>query len=137
MATITVRASTANLPAVLDFIHAQIKEIPCKPKTLLQIDLAVEELFVNIANYAYGDGEGLARIHCKVCLAPPSITITLTDTGIPFNPLEIPEANTKAKAEERNIGGLGIFLAKKNLDSIHYERCHDENILTLYKTLQS
>lgn len=133
MPTITVGAKTANLSAVLDFIHEQLAETTCPPKAILHIDLAVEEMFVNVANYAYSPKEGPVRITCELHEDPAGIAIIMADSGNPFNPLDQPEADTTLSAEDRVPGGLGILLTRKLMDSLQYEYRDGENVLTLNK----
>lgn len=134
MKSLTVPAVTAHLPQVMDFIHQQLADTACPPDTILHIDLAVEEMFVNIASYAYGQETGLVRIDYEQSAAPAYIEITITDQGLPFDPLSKSDADTTLPAEKRNIGGLGIFLTKKVMDSVDYERRNNENIVRLRKS---
>ena len=122
------------MPAVNDFIHAQLPA-DCDEMLLNQIDLAVEEIFVNIAHYSGseeaeivldyhigGDGSGV-------------LTVIFKDGGKPFNPLERADPDLTLSAEERSIGGLGIHLIRRYMDSINYERIDNKNILTLRKKI--
>ena len=99
--------------------------------TQLSIDVAVEELFVNIASYAYGEGSGRVRI--RVEAFGDHAVITLTDSGVAYDPLAKEDPDTALAAEQRPIGGLGIFMAKKMMDEIRYERKDGCNILTMIK----
>ena len=134
MKTLTVPAVIAHLPQVMDFIHQQLADTACPPDTILHIDLAVEEMFVNIASYAYGQETGPVRIDYEQSAAPAYIEITITDQGLPFDPLSKSDTDTTLPAEKRNIGGLGIFLTKKVMDSVDYERRNNENIVRLRKS---
>ncbi len=134
MAELTVTADDNNLEAVQDFIREQIGFACENVKTLMQIDLAVEEIFVNIAHYAYTDG-GDVRITCDVDGNPPVLTITFTDSGRKFDPLAKPDPDVTAGVEERGIGGLGIFLTKKYMDNVKYSYTDAQNVLTLEKNL--
>lgn len=96
--------------------------------------LAVEEVTINIVKYAYKDG-GAGTIAVEIDLSPSGMTARVADSGRPFNPLAAPEPDVLASLEEREIGGLGIFLTRKVMDRIHYERRDDKNILTLSKRL--
>ena len=134
MAELNVAAVDTNLEAVQDFIREQIG-LSCEDvKTLMQIDLAVEEIFVNIAHYAYTDG-GDVLIKCDVVGEPPTMTIIFADSGSQFDPLAKPDPDVTASIEDRGIGGLGIFLTKKYMDSVEYEYRDGKNILTLTKVL--
>ena len=131
-------ATDENLEAVNDFIHAQIKPFSCQSQTLFQIDLAVEEIFVNISHYAYSPDKGTVQIECsaeKTADAPAKLTVSFTDRGKAFNPLAKPDPDITLSVEEREIGGLGIFLTKKYMDSVLYERKDNQNILTFTKTI--
>ena len=131
-------ATDENLEAVNDFIHEQIKPFSCQSQTLFQIDLAVEEIFVNISHYAYSPDKGTVQIDCsveKTADAPAKLTVSFTDRGKAFNPLAKPDPDITLSVEEREIGGLGIFLTKKYMDSVLYERKDNQNILTLTKII--
>ena len=131
-------AADENLEAVNDFIHEQIKPFSCQSQTLFQIDLAVEEIYVNIAHYAYSPDKGTVQIDCsveKTSDAPAKLTVSFTDRGKAFNPLAKPNPDITLSVEEREIGGLGIFLTKKYMDSVLYERKDNQNILTFTKTI--
>ena len=134
MAELNVAAVDTNLEAVQDFIREQIG-LSCEDvKTLMQIDLAVEEIFVNIAHYAYTDG-GNVRINCDVVGEPPTMTIIFADCGKQFDPLAKPDPDVTAGIEDRGIGGLGIFLTKKYMDKVEYEYHDGENVLKLVKRI--
>ena len=131
-------ATDENLEAVNDFIHEQIKPFSCQSQTLFQIDLAVEEIYVNIAHYAYSPDKGTVQIDCsveKTSDAPAKLTVSFTDRGKAFNPLAKPDPDITLSVEEREIGGLGIFLTKKYMDSVLYERKDNQNILTFTKII--
>jgi len=131
----TVRADTGFLEEVTDFINAELEGAGCPMKTLMQIDLALEEIFVNIASYAYRDkpegGDALIRIDVTDGIA----SITLEDGGIPFDPTAKADPDPTAPLEEREIGGLGIFLTKKIMDEVRYEYRGGRNILTVTKKI--
>ena len=131
-------ATDENLEAVNDFIHEQIKPFSCQSQTLFQIDLAVEEIFVNISHYAYSPDKGTVQIDCsveKTSDAPAKLTVSFTDRGKAFNPLAKPDPDITLSVEEREIGGLGIFLTKKYMDSVLYEHKDNQNILTFTKII--
>ena len=132
MEYITVPAKTESLTDVTAFIEEALAETGCLPRTQAQINIAVEELFVNIAHYAY-ETEGSATIGCDV--AGGMATITFIDSGAPYNPLLKEDANTSMAAHERQIGGLGILIVKKSMDDIDYRYEDGKNILTIKKQL--
>lgn len=135
MSEITVKADDSMLEAVQDFIHQQIEDLCTDMKLLMQIDLAVEEIFVNIAHYAYAPQTGEATITCNLNKDTREMQIIFSDSGKPFNPLDRDEPDVTLPAEERGIGGLGIFLTKKYMDEVSYEYSGGKNNLTLKKTL--
>ena len=131
-------AADEKLEAVNDSIHEQIKPFSCQSQTLFQIDLAVEEIFVNISHYAYSPDKGTVQIDCsveKTADAPAKLTVSFTDRGKAFNPLAKPDPDITLSVEEREIGGLGIFLTKKYMDSVLYEHKDNQNILTFTKII--
>lgn len=136
---LTVEASTDNLARVLAFLDERLEELDCGMKAQMQIDIALEEIFVNVAQYAYAHlapqdpSEKLVSIQLEDSEDPRSIEITIRDRGIPFDPLAKEDPDTTLSAEERRIGGLGIFMAKKSMDSMHYEYRDGQNILTFRK----
>ena len=113
---LTVDAKTDNLEQVLDFINEQIELCDCSMKVQIQIDIAVEEIFVNIANYAYQDKIGQAEVQTEIQEDPLTIFITFIDSGIPYDPLAKEDPDTTLSAEDREIGGLGIFMVKKSME---------------------
>ena len=100
-----------------------------------QIDLSIDEIFTNIASYAYGSGTGDATVQLDFDEASRTVSITFVDRGIAYNPLEKPDPDVTLPAEEREIGGLGIYLVKKVMDGLKYKRENGLNILTLYKKI--
>ena len=131
---LTVKASDQNLAAVNAFIHSLLPA-GCDDMLLNQIDLAVEEIFVNIAHYS---GSAEAEVSCSYHIAGDgkgTLTMIFKDGGKPFNPLAKPDPDLTLSAEERSIGGLGIFLTKKFMDSVEYEFKDGMNCLTITKTL--
>lgn len=135
MKTLTVPASRSQLDAVQGFVDEALAQVPCTLETQIQLQIAVEELFVNIASYAYSPGGGEAVIGCQVEREPPSITIQFRDWGKPFNPLAGEDADVTLSAEERKVGGLGIYMVKTTMDETHYEYKDGQNILTIKKRL--
>lgn len=122
------------LDHVLSFLEEGLETMGCSMKVSMRIQVAVEELFVNIANYAYPDcTEGQACIQLEKVEEPKTVRITLIDSGIPYNPLARPDPNVTLSAEERQIGGLGIFMVKQSMDALNYEYKDGQNCLTLEK----
>ncbi len=131
MNEITINAAQDNLDQVLGFVEERMQKEDYPVKTILQTALAVEEVFVNIAKYAYTPRSGVATI--RVSALPDRFCIEFSDTGIPYNPLEKKDANITLTAEQRQIGGLGILMTKKLMDEVHYQFSEGKNILTLIK----
>ena len=129
----TVPAGCDQLDTVQSFVDEALDQLPCTFETRLQIQIAVEELFVNIASYAYAPGTGEAVIGCHVEQEPPSITIQFRDWGKPFDPLAKEDADITLSAEERKIGGLGIYMVKNSMDDVNYVYENGQNILTIRK----
>ena len=134
MKELKIEARTENLPDVLGFVDALLEERECKMKPQMQIDVAVEEIFVNIAHYAYTEGVGEARIQVDFEGDPLSVVITFIDSGTPYDPLAKEDPDVTLSAAERQIGGLGIYMIKKTADAVKYERKDGYNILTMKKT---
>ena len=132
---IVVEATDENLPSVLSFIEDHLGEVDCPPKARMQIRLAAEEIFVNIAHYAYAPEKGRATVRVEVSEEPVSVTITFMDHGVPYDPLAKRDPDVTLSASEREIGGLGIFMTKKVMDDVAYEYRGGQNILTLKKNL--
>ncbi len=130
-----VEATTDNLQTVIDFIDARLEAVDCPMKSQMQMDIAVEEIFVNIANYAYAPGKGNATVRVEVSGDPVTVTITFIDRGVPYDPLKKEDPDVTLSAAEREIGGLGIFMTKKIMDDVSYEYKNGQNILTLKKKI--
>lgn len=135
MKELDIAAVTENLSAVLQFVDTQLELSGCSAKIQMQIDLAVEEIFVNIASYAYHPETGPATVRVEVKPDGSAVTITFIDHGVPYDPLAREDPDVTLPSERRQIGGLGIFLVKQNMDDIQYEYVDGSNILTLKKTL--
>lgn len=132
MKELEITADDKNMEAVNDFVHSCLPA-DCSPGLINKIDLAIEEIFVNIAHYAYKPEVGEAWI--SACFADDVLTVIFTDKGREFNPIAKEDPDITLGAEERNIGGLGIFLTKKFMDSVDYEYKDGKNILTIRKKI--
>ena len=130
-----VEAVSANLPTVVGFVNSRLDAFDCSPKAQMQIELAVEEIFVNIANYAYAPDVGRATVRVGVADDPLTVSITFIDRGVPYDPLKKSDPDVTLAAGDREIGGLGIFMTKKVMDDVTYEYKDGQNILTLKKRL--
>lgn len=133
MSEITVDAKIENLGTVTSFIDEELEKNDCPMKAQMQIDVAIDELFSNIAYYAYNPEVGPATIKVEVEKDPMSVVITFLDHGVPYDPLAKADPDTTLSVEERGIGGLGIFMVKKTMDDITYEYKDGKNILTIKK----
>ncbi|MBR0507082.1 MAG: ATP-binding protein [Clostridia bacterium] len=132
---LTVGASLANLAEVQQFICERLSSVDCPEKTQMQTALVVEEVFVNVADYAYEPGKGKVTVCVDVAKDPAVLTLTFVDSGRPFDPLQKADPDVTLPAEQRNVGGLGIFLTKKLMDDVRYEYRDGQNVLTLTKNL--
>ncbi|MBS1316937.1 MAG: ATP-binding protein [Lachnospiraceae bacterium] len=132
----TVQATLENLDEVMAFVEEQMEVYHCSMKMQMQIAVAVEEIYVNIASYAYREQKGNARIRVQSGGDPLQIIITFEDDGIPYNPLLKEDPDITLSAEERKIGGLGIYIVKKSMDQVEYHYQNGKNILTIRKDIQ-
>ena len=130
-----IDAADENLDEVQAFVDERLENTGCSMKTQMQIAVVVEEVFVNIAHYAYAPGSGRAKMRAEVSENPPALTVTFTDRGIPYDPLAKPDPDLSLPASEREIGGLGILMTKKFMDDVAYEYRDGQNILTLKRNL--
>ena len=135
MKEITLAATVENIETVTEFVNAQLELIDCPIKVQMQIDIAIDELFGNIAHYAYNPEIGQATVRVEVIEEPLSVVITFIDNGVPYDPLAKADPDTTLSAEEREIGGLGIYMVKKSMDEITYEYKDGQNILTIKKKI--
>ena len=136
MKEITIAATVENIDVVTDFVNEQLESCDCPIKAQMQIDIAIDELFSNIAYYAYNPETGDATVRVEVVEDPMAVVITFIDKGIPYDPLKKADPDTALSAEEREIGGLGIFMVKKTMDDITYEYKDGQNILKIKKNLK-
>ena len=131
----TIPATVENIEKVTDFVNVQLDNIDCPPKAQMQIDIAIDELFGNIAHYAYNPETGPATVRVEVTEKPISVVITFIDHGVPYDPLKKEDPDITKSAEDREIGGLGIFMVKKTMDEITYEYKDGQNILRIRKDI--
>lgn len=133
MKELTVKATVENIDTVTDFVNEQLESLDCPMKAQMQIDVAIDELFSNIAYYAYNPEIGEATVRVEVTEDPLAVRISFIDNGIPYDPLAKDDPDITLSAEERDIGGLGIYMVKKTMDDISYEYKDGQNILTIKK----
>ena len=135
MKELNIAATVENIDTVTDFVNEQLEALDCPMKAQMQIDIAIDELFGNIAHYAYNPEVGDATVRVEVIESPMAVVITFIDKGVPYDPLAKADPDTTLSAEERAIGGLGIFMVKKTMDDIIYEYKDGQNILKIKKYL--
>lgn len=133
MKELTLAAKIENVEAVTDFVNEQLETLDCPMKAQMQIDIAIDELFGNIARYAYAPDTGEATVRVEVTESPLAVIITFIDNGVPYDPLAKEDPDTTLSAEERQIGGLGIYMVKKSMDEITYRYQDGKNILMIKK----
>lgn len=136
MKEISIAATIENIEVVTDFVNEELEALDCPMKAQMQIDVAIDELFSNIAHYAYNPEVGDATVRVEVVEEPLSVIITFIDKGVPYDPLAKADPNVTLSAEEREIGGLGIFMVKKTMDEVTYEYKDGRNILAIKKSLK-
>lgn len=135
MKELVIAADRNNLLKVQSFIDEQLEDAGCPMLTRIVIDVAVEELFVNIASYAYDQEIGVAVVQVEMLDDPLSVEITFIDNGKQYDPLAKPDPDITLAAKERKKGGLGIYMVKNSMDDMRYEYKEGKNILTIKKNL--
>ncbi len=135
MDELTIEATLENIPAVTAFVDRLLEGLNCPFKAQMQIDVAIDELFGNIAHYAYDPETGPATVRVEVQEDPLAVLITFIDHGKPYDPLSGRDPDVTLSAEDREPGGLGIFLVKKTMDDVSYEYRDGKNILRVRKNI--
>ena len=135
MKEITVDAMIENMNTVTAFVDDFLNQIACPMKSRIQINIVIDEIFGNICHYAYKDSVGAVTVRVESGNTPKAVFLTFTDNGIPYNPLETEDPDITSSSEERKIGGLGIYLVKKNMDEMKYEYVNQQNRLWMEKRL--
>lgn len=133
MKELTIAATVDNIGTVTEFVGEQLEALDCPMKARTQLNIAIDELFSNIAHYAYNPEVGEATVRVEVSQDPLSVIITFIDGGMPYDPLANADPDITLSAGERAIGGLGIFIVKKSMDEISYRYENGRNILTIRK----
>ena len=129
---IVLEAQTEKLDLLLDTLREDMENAGCPMEKQMSVEVCAEEIFVNIAHYAYGENSGRAYITSEI--EKNRISLCFRDQGIPYNPLEKEDPDTTLSAEERQIGGLGIFMVKNIMDRMSYEYKDSFNCLTMTMT---
>lgn len=135
MKEIKLEAVVENIPRATAFVSEELDKIGCPMKARAQIDIAIDELFGNIAHYAYPGGTGDAVVQFEFDAPSRTAAVTFMDSGVPYDPLKKEDPDVTLPAEQRKIGGLGIFLVKKTMDEMRYERRDGRNVLTIKKRI--
>lgn len=123
-----------TIPQLNEFIDSVAEEVGLEMSLTMSLNLAIEEAVVNVMEYAYPEGQ-TGNVEIEVAADQQWMTFVITDTGIAFDPTKKEDADTTLSAEERPIGGLGIFLVRQLMDVIDYKREGNKNVLTLQKKL--
>ena len=135
MKSLTVPAKSEYVEEINAFVDAELEACDCPMLTQAEIELAIEEIFVNIASYAYYPAEGEAEVRCEILQDPLRVELQFLDSGKPYDPLAKEDADTSVEALEEREGGLGILLVKKTMDDVSYVYENGKNILTIRKKL--
>ena len=135
MPKIVLSAKIENIEKAVDFVNGVLENAGCSMRDQIQIDVAVDELMSNVAQYAYANGKGDITISIEILDDPRRAVIVLTDEGMPYDPLKKEDPDITLSAEKRKIGGLGIFIVKQTADRMTYEHKDNKNIVTIEKRL--
>ena len=133
--SLTTEAVLNQLGEVEGLVNGVMDELGCPANARKKVNLAVEEIFVNIAGYAYGSDGGTVSV--EVAGSRTEIAVTFRDSGVPYDPLQKPDSDVTLSADQRQVGGLGIYLVKKNMDTVSYSYIDGQNVLTLTKYFNS
>lgn len=136
MKELTLEAAIENIAQVTEFINARLEKVGCETRTQRLIDVAIDELFSNIARYAYAPQTGMATIRIDVNQELRTVEISFLDAGIPYNPLTHEDPVSGLTCKERKEGGFGIYIVKKSMDDIRYEYADGYNVTTIVKKYQ-
>lgn len=135
MKELTIDATIENIAEVTAFAEEELEKYDCPMKAQMQIGIAIDELFGNIAHYAYAPGTGKATVCIELEENPRAVAVTFIDGGVPYNPLAKPDPDVTLTTKDRQIGGLGIYMVKKSMDSVYYEYKDGKNILKITKNI--
>ncbi len=135
MKELLLTASDETLYTVLEAITEELDKNGCPEDVRTQILISTEEIFVNIAHYAYGGEAGEAKVTIDINSQSKICTIVFKDKGMPYNPLAKEDPDTTLSADERQIGGLGVFMVKRMMDSVSYRHEDGQNIFTMSKAI--
>ena len=133
--TIVAEAITDSILPITEFADRELAARDCPVRQLMQIRVAIDEIISNIAYYAYPGKRGKVTVSFAFEEESRTAVLTFTDSGIPYDPLQYAEADVSLPASKRQIGGLGIFLVRKTMDSVSYRRENGMNILCIRKQI--
>lgn len=131
MLNVTLKAQTDELDKLMALLETQLEAVDCPMRVIMQFQVAAEEAFVNVAHYAYDSGDGKVEVSFDV--QEHAASLTLADSGKPYNPLVRMDPDITMNAEDRPIGGLGVYLIRKNMDDVTYAYRDGKNVLTMVK----
>ena len=135
MPKITLPAVIKNIERATDFINGILENADCSMRSQMQLDIALDELMSNVARYAYGPKEGNITVSLDILENPRRAVLTLSDEGMPYDPLKKEDPDVTLSVEERKIGGLGIYIVKKSMDEMTYSYEDGKNIITIVKKI--
>lgn len=135
MPKITLPAVIESIETATDFVNGILEDAGCSVRAQIQLDVALDELLSNVARYAYDGGEGDFTVSVEILEDPKRAVLTITDEGIPYDPLQKEDPDVTLATDERDIGGLGIFIVKKSMDDITYAYEGGKNILSIFKKI--
>lgn len=134
--TLTIEAEIEKWNEVRFFVENFMQKNAVSTNDMMMLDIAIEEIFVNVASYAYAPNHGMVTIEVSMQQNPKAMQVVFTDQGIPYNPLDKEDPDVNLKLEEREIGGLGIYMVKQSMDAVRYAYKDNRNILTIVKNLE-
>ena len=129
-------ASLDSIPTLTEDIGRELDALDCSKTARRQINVALDELLSNIANYAYAPGTGPMTVRMGFEEGTGTVSLSFLDSGVPWNPLEKPDPDVTLAPEDRPVGGLGILMVKKKMDGMEYRYEGNQNILTIYKRIR-
>ena len=133
MKELTLDATIENITRATEFVNAQLEASGCETMTIRRIDVAIDELFSNIARYAYASHIGTVTVCVEMRQDPRAVEISFVDAGSPYNPLEHKDPDSGLTSKERKDGGFGIYIVKKTMDDVRYEYVDGHNATTIVK----
>ena len=135
MRELTLPATVENIETVTDFVNEYLDEVGCPMKVQMQVAVVIDEIFSNIAHYAYAPSVGDVTVSVAANKETKVLMLSFADRGVAYNPLVKEDPDVTLSAEERQIGGMGIFMVKKLMDDITYEYVEGRNVLTVWKKI--